>query len=163
MVFLTTEDRVEHERNFNVSNFKRDVFSHYEIPDGGHCHVIGRIHTKFLKTAYLVPKGLRGDGIAHLSGVKALVSSDPRNGEFVLPMIMVLALTYYSALVLHERVEEALDSGRIVIMPILKDQDIKTGSRWKCVLVHAAMRHTTVETYYPSTTESAVHIIWDVS
>ncbi|KAF9253734.1 hypothetical protein DTO027I6_2749 [Penicillium roqueforti] len=128
------KERDEYGRSFNASNFKRDVCLYYDIPKDefeGHCHVIGSTDAKSIKAAHLVPKSLRGDEIAHLFGVGAIVSSDPRN-----------------ALSLHYKVEEALDSGKIVIVPILEDEDVTTPSRWKCVLAHEAMRHTTVMKHF---------------
>jgi hypothetical protein len=161
------KERDEHGRSFNASNFKRDVCLYYDIPKDefeGHCHVIGFTDAKLIKAAHLVPKSLRGDEIAHLFGVGAIVSSDPRNGEFVPPAIMVLALTYYPALVLHYKVEEALDSGKIVIVPILEDEDVTTPSRWKCVLAREAMRHTTVMKRFPNEdSANATCTTWDVS
>lgn len=93
-----------------------------------------------------------------------MVSSDPRNGEFVPPTIILLALTCYPALLLHFKVEEALDSGKIVIVPIVEDEDVTTPSRWKCVLFDEAMRHMTVMKRFQTNDKANVTcIIWDVS
>ncbi|CAG8939214.1 unnamed protein product [Penicillium salamii] len=124
----------EHGRTFNASNFKRDVAQYYDIPkDMGYCHLTGFWDATEVKAAHLVPKSLHSDEIAYLFGVRAMVSSDPRN-----------------ALSLHRTLEAALDSGKIVILPILEDiledKDV-TPSRWKCVLTDETIRHHTWVTF----------------
>ncbi|KAJ5905247.1 uncharacterized protein N7473_002163 [Penicillium subrubescens] len=133
----------QQKKRYNQSKFKNDVNDYYGInptngiEDGaGYCHVLGKFDAKDIKAAHVVPKSLSVDEIAHLFGVEELVPEDPRN-----------------ALSLHRALEEGLDSGKIVIVPIVEDKSkLAPPLRWKCVLTDSKcgnetlFRHRGVET-----------------
>ncbi|KAJ5951595.1 uncharacterized protein N7479_010008 [Penicillium vulpinum] len=127
------KDKELREHHFNASNFKRDVALYYGIPKGmAYCHLSGEWNAHDVKAAHLVPRSLTGDEISHLFGVRKIVLSDTRN-----------------ALSLHKNLEIALDSGQIVIVPILEENHTTNPekapatdpSRWKCVLTDNSKRY----------------------
>ncbi|KAL1968104.1 hypothetical protein VTN77DRAFT_2234 [Rasamsonia byssochlamydoides] len=73
-----------------------------------------------------VPKILESDELNYLFGVGEMLLSDPRNG-----------ITLYS------KVEEALDQGIIVIVP-LPPSGTTTVTRWKCVLADRSLKKLTL-------------------
>jgi hypothetical protein len=133
----------QQKKRFNVSKFKDEVNKYYGINPtngidvgAGYCHVLGKFDATDIKAAHVVPKSLRGDEIAHLFGVKELVSEDPRNGKHPSPHYVYFAIAeYILAISLHRTLEGALDCGKIVIVPIAQDEsEPGVPSRWKCVL-----------------------------
>ncbi|RMJ23805.1 hypothetical protein PHISP_05326 [Aspergillus sp. HF37] len=110
-------------RRFDQSQFRKDVIKYLNAdadPEGSGrvwCHLSGWLPKQRVKAAHLVPKCLRGDELTFLFGVGEVVLSDPRNGITLLSTI-----------------EEALDSGTIVIVPVPRSDDNEV-TKWKCILV----------------------------
>ncbi|OJJ50661.1 hypothetical protein ASPZODRAFT_162606 [Penicilliopsis zonata CBS 506.65] len=106
---------------FDQSAFKKSVYSYYGIEEledhSAWCHVLGGWYPcRSVKAAHLVPKSLTKEEVSHLFGAGEVVLSDPRNG-----------------ITLLHTIEDALDSGAIVIMPIPGETTVPT--RWKCILI----------------------------
>lgn len=110
----------------------------YPGEDKAWCHVTGYWWPKELvKAAHLVPKLLTGNELAFLFGVKELILHDPKNG-----------------LSLHGKIELALDSGKISIVP-LPTTDYAS-CKWKCVLVDQSVLNQVACSY------GSESILWKV-
>ena len=123
------------------ADFRANVLRYYDAlhEDLAWCVITGIWMPKELvKAAHLVPKALSSQEVSFIFGAEEVVSKSPRNG-----------------LPLHKAVEAALDSGRIVIIPILDG----TPMRWKCVLVDQECRQNTI---FCTPGENPKPIIWDV-
>ncbi|KAJ5899517.1 hypothetical protein N7495_004261 [Penicillium taxi] len=107
------------------SQFRADVHEYYGISGGddSFCHVLNmHLNGKLIKAAHIVPKCLSPEEVAHLFGQEMINTMDARNG-----------------LLLHRCIENALDCGDIVIVPV--GSEINQPSRWKCVLINEARRN----------------------
>lgn len=152
------------QKTFNARQFKYSVNEYYGIEKGsGFCQITGcEFIADDVKAAHIVPKSLTGEEISYLFGGEIVVSLDPRNG-WLHSLTPILLITNYFALLalsLHKRVEEGLDRGDIVVLPISQAQDTgdtEIPSKWKCVLVDQSKRGLTV------TRMGGIHILWGVS
>ncbi|KAL3465565.1 hypothetical protein BJX64DRAFT_285496 [Aspergillus heterothallicus] len=98
--------------------YQSDVIKFYcpaASEDMAWCHIMGKWHHK-VKAAHIVPKLLTGNELAHLFGDEESVFDDKRNG-----------------ITLHSTLEQRLDQGVIVIVPL--DEKISAPTRWKCVVL----------------------------
>lgn len=103
--------------------FWKDCSSYYNAvrkdedtgTDYAFCHLSGWAPTKEIKAAHIVPKSLESEEASYLFGVKNVDLSQPRN-----------------SLPLHKSIEQALDTGLIVFVPI--PAKVNQETRWKCAL-----------------------------
>lgn len=105
--------------------FREDVLESYNAVDGGiaWCCVWGSWFSKAeITAAHLVPKALSEDEVSFLFGANQRISGDPKNG-----------------LSLHKAIETALDTGRLVIVPIMP----LSCNRWHTILVDQTKGHLT--------------------
>ncbi|KAJ5241048.1 uncharacterized protein N7469_002639 [Penicillium citrinum] len=149
------------QKTFNARQFKHSVNEYYGIEKGsGFCQIIGcEFIADDVKAAHIVPKSLTGEEISYLFGGEIVVSLDPRNGwlHSLTPILLITDCFALLALSLHKRVEEGLDRGDIVVLPISQAQDTgdtEIPSKWKCVLVDQSKRGLTV------TRMGGIHILW---
>lgn len=111
--------------------FRENVLNYYGAfdEDIAWCHITGYwLPKELIKAAHLVPKSLTVQEISFLFGANEIVSKNPRNG-----------------LSLHKVVEAGLDSGKIVIVPVLRSDEEPTC--WKCVLVDQNCHNDTAFTF----------------
>ncbi|KAI9789413.1 MAG: hypothetical protein M1816_006073 [Peltula sp. TS41687] len=107
--------------HFDQDRFRKDVEKHYDAVryQGGQkeawCCLTGWTESSDTKAAHIVPKSLQSQELSYLFGVGEAVLSDARNG-----------------LILHKKIEEALDSGLIAIVPV--SEALETPTRWKLLL-----------------------------
>ncbi|KAJ9286803.1 hypothetical protein DTO021C3_5535 [Paecilomyces variotii] len=83
------------------------------------CHILGRaLPRSSVKAAHIVPKSLESEQLSYFFGASELrVSMDKRNG-----------------LTLLDTLEECLDAGQIVIVP-MPPQPEEEATRWKCLVI----------------------------
>ncbi|MCJ1464996.1 hypothetical protein MMC07_003611 [Pseudocyphellaria aurata] len=91
---------------------------------------------KLIKAAHLVPKSLQSEELAYMFGADSMDLSDPRNG-----------------LLVHRNIEEALDRGTAVIVPVPAKGSSR--SEWKLLLTEESLRNqvaavTSIVASYPS-------------
>ncbi|KAL8970836.1 MAG: hypothetical protein Q9183_001335 [Haloplaca sp. 2 TL-2023] len=118
-------------RKFDQASFKRDVLDYYQAGrhvavddtnayDEAYCLLTGWQNSKSVKAAHIVPKSLRGDEVSYCFGVGDATLRNPRN-----------------ALPLWRDIEEAMDSGRIVFVPVAsKASDFVD---WKLVVTDSSI------------------------
>lgn len=105
--------------------FREDVLESYNAINGGlaWCCIWGGWFSKVeITAAHLVPKALSEDEVSFLFGANQRISGDPKNGVS-----------------LHKAIETALDTGRLVIVPIMP----LGCNRWRTVLVDQTKGHLT--------------------
>ncbi|KAJ5679974.1 hypothetical protein N7462_008218 [Penicillium macrosclerotiorum] len=116
---------------FNKREFKRAVNDYYgvaEYSDQTWCHVLGRhLERKSVKAAHIVPKSMDLSQLAHLFGDQDAVTTLPQNG-----------------LSLHHKVENLLDKGDIVIVPM--PGNLTSPTSWKCLVINETIKEHTVYT-----------------
>ena len=110
------------------SAFRKGLENYYDatqITDDGErqvwCLVTGWHESTQVKAAHIIPKSLSSGELEYLYGSGGDIPSDYRNG-----------------LMLYSKIEEALDSGRIVIFPLPSQEDELT--EWKIVLADKSIR-----------------------
>ena len=91
---------------------------------------------KLIKAAHLVPRSLQSEELAYMFGADSMDLSDPRNG-----------------LLVHHKIEEALDRGTAVIVPVPAKGSSR--SEWKLLLTVESLRNqvvavTSIVASYPS-------------
>lgn len=96
-----------------------------------------------VKAAHIVPKSLTSQELAYLYGVEEVVLNDPRNGMLFNFVSLIKKLTgRMKALLLHQNIEKALDSARIVIIPIPSPKTTTTS--WQLLLIDQSSRNQMV-------------------
>ncbi|OJJ35806.1 hypothetical protein ASPWEDRAFT_41047 [Aspergillus wentii DTO 134E9] len=112
--------------------FRRLVLDHYGVirSDGSfktaYCHLVHWDDPRDVRVAQLVPRQLAGIAISLLFVVEEIDLTNPRNG-----------------ILLHKKVQLALDAGKIAIIPAGSDAERK----WKVVLVDQSIQEEVVRLY----------------
>ena len=115
-------------QKFNQGAFRKGLENYYDatqITEDGEkqvwCVVTGWHESSQVRAAHIIPKSLSSGELEYLYGSGGDIPSDYRNG-----------------LMLYSKIEEALDSGRIVIFPLPSQEDELT--EWKVVLTDKTIR-----------------------
>jgi hypothetical protein len=146
-VAAASDNQSRPQHKFDKSIFRRRVKQFYgcsrEIAIGGKetmdesfCVLFGWLPQGSTSAAHLVPKSLNSGEVQYLFGVDDnSMLSDPRVGTLSKSLLTTKANLQLLAICLHKSVESALDSGKIVIVPV---DAAKTGAelKWRCLVTN---------------------------
>ena len=94
-----------------------------------------------------MPKSLQSEEVSYLFGVGEAVFSSSRNGLFFFSSICARGFfDLFTGLSLHKDVEQALDAGTIVSVPVIRRNE----THWKCVITDKSILPAMLctQTYY---------------
>ncbi|KAL8686324.1 MAG: hypothetical protein Q9218_007185 [Villophora microphyllina] len=135
----------------NQQKFRKDVLKYYQAsrktqsdkrePDEAYCALTGWQAKSRVKAAHIVPKALKGDELSYLFGVGEAVLSDPRNSMSLTYSIETSEANRSTGLPLEQTIEEALDSGRVVLVP--KNYQSEP-TNWTLVITDTSIRQSQI-------------------